>query len=87
MWAYIDETGNTGNRIFDPEQPIFITAAMMTRANFDLTRSASVANIAASLGVKALHANELGFSRIEAIAPSVFRTLKEGRCSLLRIET
>ena len=31
MYAYVDETGNTGNRIFDPDQPLFITAAMMTR--------------------------------------------------------
>jgi hypothetical protein len=36
MYAYVDETGNTGNQIFDPNQPLFITAAMMTRVNFDV---------------------------------------------------
>jgi len=35
MWAYVDETGNTGNRIFDPDQPLFITAAMMTGSGID----------------------------------------------------
>jgi hypothetical protein len=36
MWAYVDESGNTGNRIFDEEQPLFVTAAMATKTNFDL---------------------------------------------------
>lgn len=88
MWAYIDETGNTGNRIFDPEQPIFITAALMTRTNFDLTRSNSVGRIAKSLGVNALHANELGISRIEEIAPGLQKVLKaaDARFFVARLE-
>ena len=88
MWAYIDQTGNTGNRIFDAEQPIFITAAMMTRTNFDLTRSATIEGAAASLGVKVLHANELGMSRIEVIAPKLLQTLKksDARFFVARLE-
>jgi hypothetical protein len=29
MYAYVDEMGNTGNRIFDPNQPLYVTAAMI----------------------------------------------------------
>jgi hypothetical protein len=57
VWAYVDESGNTGNRIFDPEQPFFVTAAMATKANFDLVRSAEVAAIARKVGAPALHAD------------------------------
>jgi ATP-dependent DNA ligase len=46
VWAYVDETGNTGNRIFDDEQPFFTTAAMMTKSNFDLVYQAEISRIA-----------------------------------------
>jgi len=60
MWAYVDETGNTGNRIFDPDQPYFVTAAMMTKTNFDINFASSVWAISQSVGVSTLHARELG---------------------------
>jgi hypothetical protein len=44
MWAYVDESGNTGNRIFDQDQPVFLTAAMATKANFDLVYGHEVVN-------------------------------------------
>ena len=50
MWAYVDETGSTGNNIFDIDQPIFATAAMMTRTNFDLVHEKSVTAIARKVG-------------------------------------
>ena len=68
MWAYIDETGNTGHRIFDENQPTFISAAMATKTNFDLVYGNAVAAAAKKAGVAALHANELGIGRIEPIA-------------------
>lgn len=36
MYAYVDETGNTGKDIFNIEQPLFITAALVTKTNFDV---------------------------------------------------
>lgn len=88
MYAYVDETGNTGNRIFDPDQPLFITAAMMTRCNFDVIQKASVAAIAKKAGVQALHANELGIGKVEDIAPDLLKLLKaaNARCFFSRLE-
>lgn len=77
MYAYVDETGNTGNRIFDPEQPVFTTAAMITKTNFDMARRRDIAALAKKLGVTALHANELGTARIELIAPRLLGVLKK----------
>ena len=88
MYAYVDETGNTGNRIFDPEQPLFITAAMMTKTNFDAIWKGDLAAIAKKIGVQALHANELGVGKIEVIADDLLRVVKaaKARFYLARLE-
>jgi hypothetical protein len=76
MWAYVDESGNTGNRIFDRDQPVFLTAAMATKTNFDLVYGREVAAIARKLGAEALHASELGVGRIEAIAGDLRKVIR-----------
>ncbi|MER9528525.1 DUF3800 domain-containing protein [Mesorhizobium sp. M0309] len=88
MWAYVDETGNTGNNLFDPEQPLFITAAFMTKSNFDLVERASIAAIAKKVDSAALHANVLGVARIEEIAADLHKVLKRAdpRFFLSRLE-
>lgn len=88
MYAYVDETGNTGNQLFDPEQPVFVTAAMMTKTNFDAVRKGDLKAIAARVGERALHANELGINRIEEIADDLLRIIKraDARFFVSRIE-
>ena len=88
MWAYIDESGNTGNQIFDENQPLFITAAMVTRINFDLVYGPEVRNIAQKVGQTALHANELGVARIEEIADDLLKLIKraDARFFVSRLE-
>ncbi len=76
MHAYVDETGNTGAAIFDAAQPLFITAAMMTRNDFDARFSAEVAAVAARLGVEELHAADLGVGRIEEVAADLLAILR-----------
>jgi hypothetical protein len=34
MYAYVDETGNTGAGLFDKAQPLFVTAALLTRPDW-----------------------------------------------------
>jgi hypothetical protein len=77
MYAYVDESGNTGYRIFDPEQPVFLTAAMLTKTNFDLVNTGNLSSIAMKVGAPALHANELGIGRIEEIADDLLRVVKK----------
>ncbi len=76
MYVYVDETGNTGNELFDPEQPVFVTAAMMTKTNFDAVRRGDLKAIAGRVGASSLHANELGISRIEEIADDLLRVIR-----------
>jgi hypothetical protein len=73
MYAYVDESGNTGYALWDADQPLYLTAAMMTKSNFDIVYAPQVARIAASSDITALHANEMGVARIEKIAGRLCR--------------
>lgn len=88
MFAYVDETGNTGQNLFDEAQPYFLTAALVTRTNFDVLGRSDIATIAKRIGVSALHANELGPGKIEQIAGDLLRTLKkaDARFILSKVE-
>jgi hypothetical protein len=35
IFVYVDESGNTGKNIFDPAQPDFFTAALVSKGDFD----------------------------------------------------
>lgn len=77
MFAYVDETGNTGANLFDIAQPDFFTAALITKTNFDLLKGSAIKSLCRSIGVDALHASVLGFEPIEKIAPSLLAILKD----------
>ncbi len=88
MFAYVDETGNTGSNLFDEAQPDFFTAALVTKSNFDLVREDAVRSLSRSIGVDSLHASVLGFGPIEKIAPRLLAILKEAdaRFFISRVE-
>lgn len=77
MYAYIDETGNTGGRLLDENQPLFVTAALLTRSDFDKRFGSEVKAIAASIGEKEIHANQLGVAKIEELAPAILKVLRK----------
>lgn len=68
MYAFIDESGNTGFNLFDPAQPHFFNAAMSSPTNFDDVFRMRVEQIARSTGTAHLHASEMGVDGVEAVA-------------------
>lgn len=88
MYAFVDETGNTGANIFDEAQPLFLTAALITKVDFDLAYKGEYARICGLLGVSALHASELGFGRLEQVADGLLKLLKkaDARFFISRVE-
>lgn len=86
MYAYVDETGNAG--IFDSDQPVFITAALMTKINFDLLHARDIKTIASKIGEPELHANDLGPEKIERIAEDLLKLFKKcnARFFISRVE-
>ena len=71
MRAYIDESGNTGVNLFDPDQPYFLNVAMSSPVDFDEVFRERVARLAHAVGVDYLHASEMGVGRVESIAQSL----------------
>ena len=66
---FIDESGNTGNNLFDASQPVLCYGTLSSRLNPDALAESDHSAMLRMLGVTCLHANELGFSRLTKIAP------------------
>jgi hypothetical protein len=75
LYAYVDESGNTGKNIFDPAQPDYYTAALVSKGDFDARYTDRIKAIAVRAGGTAIHANELGLGRLETIAADLFDLL------------
>ncbi len=83
MFIFADETGNTGKNLFDATQPYFLTAALVTRTNFDVLCAGRIREIARSVDADTLHASELGFEGVEAIADPLLRLFKRKKAYFL----
>lgn len=88
MYAYIDETGHTGSNIFDPDQPVFMTAALITKTNFDLVHKADMRKIASIIGEEELHASVIGIEKVEEISAQLLKLFKkcDARFFVSRVE-
>lgn len=69
MFFHIDESGNTGNNLFDPAQPILSYGLLSSKTNVDALGQRLHKAMLGQLGVESLHAADLGVDRVEAIAP------------------
>lgn len=76
MYAYIDESGNTGLNLFDPAQPYFLNVVMSSPVDFDEVFRERVARVACRAGVAHLHASELGIHGVEAVAGGLIDLVK-----------
>ncbi|MGD9668816.1 MAG: DUF3800 domain-containing protein [Hyphomicrobiaceae bacterium] len=88
MFAFVDETGNTGANLFDEDQPYFLTAALISKSDFDLVYGPSIQALCVRLGVPQLHANQLKPDQLDQAAQAVLRILKkaDARFFVSRVE-
>lgn len=79
MFFYIDESGHTGNNLFDLTQPYLYYGVLGSYINLDLLAEAEVLQIRRTLNVKdRLHAAELGETNLAKILPQL-NTLSKNR--------
>ena len=76
MFFFIDESGNTGNNLFDASQPVLCYGTLSSKRNPDVLAKRDHAAMLRKLGVTYLHANELGLSRVTEVAPVLLRLQK-----------
>lgn len=69
MFFHVDESGNTGNNLFDVGQPTLSYGLLSSKRNVDVLGVEIHSAMLTSLGVDYLHAADLGPGRIESIAP------------------
>lgn len=87
MHYYVDESGNTGLELFDKNQPVLYYGVLCAQANLDVIAKPLLEEIRGELGVKRIHANELGVGKLTPIAHKIARFSKKNdlRFSLLRV--
>lgn len=68
LFAYTDESGNTGQNLFDEAQPHFWTGTLLTNADVDLTGQTVHQTWLSSLGISELHGNAMGIGKINRIS-------------------
>jgi hypothetical protein len=79
LFAYVDESGNTGKNIFDEAQPDFYLAALVYRGDFDAVWGSRLKAAAQKVGTESLHGNELGLGRLEQIAEELHSIIEGSR--------
>ncbi len=81
--AYSDETGNSGNNLFDPGQPYFWTGTLVCEGDVDREGAKLHATCLQLSGQSELHGNKLGLSGIEKIAPILQELLSKVKAHYL----
>lgn len=77
MWIYIDETGNTGTNVFDPNQPVFLLGYVASRTNIDLLSARQIQRIARYVGQPYLHATEIPPDQVDGVCTEVATLVEE----------
>ena len=67
MYAYIDESGNTGSNLFDLAQPYFLTVAMSSAMDFGDVFRSRVERMANRIGTDHLHASAIGVDGVDGV--------------------
>lgn len=80
LYYFIDESGNTGLNIFDPAQPTLYYGVLGCHANLDVIADPLLRELREDLGVKRIHANELGVGRLTKIADKLTAFSKKTIC-------
>ncbi|BBA32823.1 uncharacterized protein sS8_0858 [Methylocaldum marinum] len=76
MYFYVDESGHTGTNLFDENQPILYYGVLSSRVNIDVLAENTLSSLRKRLGVKRLHANELGNAGIAQISTEIYNLQK-----------
>lgn len=72
MFFHIDESGNTGNSLFDANQPRLSYGLLSSKRNVDLLGDRLHRRMIDKVGMKELHANDLGVAKLTPIVPDLY---------------
>ncbi len=86
-FSYTDESGNSGQNLFDPAQETFWTGTLIAFADADTKYRTVQRELLSAVNMAELHGAELGFGRIEKIAERLVAFIREKklRFSFVRV--
>lgn len=73
MFFHVDESGNTGNHLFDNAQPTLSYGVLSSKLNVDALGRTRHATMLRKLAVTGLHASQLGVSELTKIAQDLVK--------------
>jgi hypothetical protein len=71
MFVHIDESGNSGNNLFDKDQPVLSYGVLSSRWDLDAHGLNEQRAILSKIGADSLHANEIGEAGLVKIADAL----------------
>jgi len=77
MFFYIDESGHTGNNLFDRTQPYLYYGVISSSVNLDILALEEISKIKRELGVDRLHAAELGEFKLAELSEYLKKVSKK----------
>lgn len=83
LFAYADETGNTGYNLFDAAQPTFYTGTLVSDFDLQVKGTSFIEEACRSVTAMELHGNQLGFGGIEKISSLVKKFIVEHDCQFV----
>jgi hypothetical protein len=73
MYFYVDESGHTGNNLFDLKQPRLYYGVLSSPLDLDRAAAVKVKQIRERYHVERLHATEMGLGRLAEIIPDLMQ--------------
>lgn len=77
MFFHVDESGNTGNNLFDANQPRLSYGVISSPLNIDALGTPTHTRILKTLGVDSIHANQLKTDQLVKIIPQLYALQKK----------
>lgn len=70
MFFYIDESGNSGNNLFDENQPVLYYATLYSPINLNKNNKLiqEIRNLRINFQVDRLHAKDIGYEKLSKIS-------------------
>ncbi len=77
MHYYVDESGHTGPKLFDPDQPMLYYGVLSCRVDIDAVAQPQMQAMRRMAGVDRLHANQLGNGGLMLILPALLELQRD----------
>jgi hypothetical protein len=76
MFAFVDESGHTGQNLIDDKQPVFYYLGIISKYNIDVLSKTKVMQLCDRLSIERLHGSELGHKN-ELVAGPILKIIRD----------